>query len=160
MLGRFFYHTIRVPYANVDQMGFVYYANYLIYFEMARSEMLREVGMPYGELEQRGIMLPVVHVSCEYRKPAHFDDLLTVRSNCSMIRGARLHIDYEIKKTEDGAMVSSVGWKSAPLLVSGCTEHICMSPDGKVLRPLADLKRLMDVRMGQEPEKNGRLSDG
>ena len=57
--GRTFKHTVRVPYAHTDQMRYVYYANYLVYFEMARSEMLREVGLPYGELEKQGILVAV-----------------------------------------------------------------------------------------------------
>ena len=62
---KIFKHEVRVPYAHVDQMGVVYYANYLVYFEMARSEMLREAGMPYGDLEEKGLRLPVVEARCE-----------------------------------------------------------------------------------------------
>ena len=67
-----FLHEVRVPYAHVDQMGVVYYANYLVYFEMARSEMMREAGMPYSELEARGLRLPVIEAHCEYKAPARF----------------------------------------------------------------------------------------
>lgn len=143
MVGRYFYHSVRVPYADVDQMGFVYYANYLVYFEMARSELLREAGIPYSSLEERGIMLPVVQAYCEYRKPSHFDDLLTIQSCCKEFRGARLHIEYEIKRGAGGEVILHDDWASETLLVSGHTEHICMSPDGKVLKPLEDLKRLI-----------------
>jgi len=128
---RVFKYTARVPYAHTDQMGFVYYAHYLVYFEMARAEFLREVGLPYTDMEKRGIMLPVVVAHCEYKKPAHFDDLLEVRSRCTEIRGPRLHIEYEI-------------WRDADLLITGYTEHVCVSTGGKVLRPVPELKKLIE----------------
>jgi acyl-CoA thioester hydrolase len=127
--GRMFRHSLRVPYADVDSMGFVYYANYLVYFEMARSAFLREAGTPYGDLEKRGIWLPVVVSHCEYKKPAGFDDLLTVVSRCSEVRGTRLHVDYEVLKGDE-------------LIVTGFTEHVCMTPEGKVLRPVPEVKAL------------------
>jgi acyl-CoA thioester hydrolase len=127
---RTFKYSVRVPYAHTDQMGFVYYAHYLVYFEMARAEFLREVGLPYTDMEKRGIMLPVVVAHCEYKKPAHFDDLLEIRSCCTDIRGTRLHIEYEI-------------WRADELLVTGYTEHVCVSAEGKVLRPVPELKRLI-----------------
>ena len=125
-----FSHPVRVPYAHVDQMGFVYYANYLVYFEMARSAMMREAGLPYGELEKRGIFLPVLDARCQYKKPAHFDDLLIVRCLCRAIRKTRLHIDYEIKRDGD-------------LLVTGYTEHVCVSPERKVSRLAPELMALV-----------------
>ncbi|MBI3986307.1 MAG: acyl-CoA thioesterase [Lentisphaerae bacterium] len=126
---KIFRHTVRVPYAQVDIMGFVYYANYFIYFEMARAEMMREAGLPYTELEKQGVMLPVVEAFCAYKSPAHFDDLLHIATRCTEIKGTRLRIEYEI--TRDGA-----------LLVTGHTVHVCVSPQGKVLRPHPDLRRL------------------
>ena len=117
-----FKHTIRVPYAHTDQMGVVYYANYLVYFEMARSEMLREAGTPYGELEKRGVVLPVVEAHTVYRSPARFDDLLELRTRCTEIRGVRLRIEYEVLRGEE-------------LLATGYTDHVCVSPAGKVLKP-------------------------
>ena len=75
-MSRSFEHHVRVPYAHIDQMGFVYYANYFVYMEMARAEMLREVGLPYAEMENKGIMLPVVEAHGEYSKPGNFDDLI------------------------------------------------------------------------------------
>jgi acyl-CoA thioester hydrolase len=124
--------SIRIPYAHTDQMGFIYYANYLVYFEMARSEFLREVGLPYTDMEKRGIMLPVVVAHCEYKKPAHFDDLIEVRSCCTEFRGTRLHIEYEI-------------WRSDDLIATGFTEHVCVGKDGKVLRPVPELRKLVET---------------
>ena len=125
-----FRFSTRVPYAHVDQMGFVYYAHYLVYFEMARADMLREAGIPYPEMEKRGIRLPVVVSHCEYRKPARYDDLLVVVSRCSQ-KGPRLRIEYEVKRGDE-------------VLVVGHTEHVCLSPEGKVMRPAPELKRLVE----------------
>jgi acyl-CoA thioester hydrolase len=131
MEKRIFRHTVRVPYAHVDQMGYVYYANYYIYFEMARAEMLREAGMPYTDMEKKGIMLPVILSHCEYKKPAHFDDLLNIETRCAEINGTRLRIEYVITRGD-------------VIIVKGHTEHVCVSiADGKVLRPVPELKKLL-----------------
>ncbi|MDD4870319.1 MAG: thioesterase family protein [Kiritimatiellae bacterium] len=130
MEKRIFRHSVRVPYAHVDQMGFVYYANYFVYFEMARAELLREAGMPYTDMEKRGVMLPVVTANCEYKKPAHFDDLLNIETRCTAINGTRLRIEYVITRGDN-------------VIVTGYTEHICMSSEGKVLRPVPELKKLI-----------------
>lgn len=70
---------VRVRYSETDQMGFVYYGNYSSYFEVARVEWLRNYGVSYKELEQQGILMPVVHYSIDYLKPAFYDDLLTIK---------------------------------------------------------------------------------
>jgi acyl-CoA thioester hydrolase len=130
---RIFTFSMRVPYAHTDQMGMVYYANYLVYFEMARAALMREVGLPYGELEKRGVYLPVVEAHCEYRKPARFDQLVEVRSRCTEFRGVRLRIEYEV--VGDGE-----------LLATGYTHHVCMTRDGKVVRPVAEVRNLVQLR--------------
>ena len=76
----YFECTYRVPYADTDQMGVVYYANYFEYFERGRTEMLRSVGAPYSVLEQEGAFLPVIEAHCDYFGSAKYDDLLTFRS--------------------------------------------------------------------------------
>lgn len=130
-MPRVFHHSVRVPYAHTDQMGFVYYSHYLVYFEMARAEMLREAGLPYTGMEQRGVMLPVVEAHCEYKLPARFDDKLEINTRCVEIRRARIHIEYEMMRGQD-------------LIVTGYTHHVCMDRDGKVLRPVAELTRLVE----------------
>ena len=130
MQTNIFRHSIRVPYAHVDKMGVVYYAHHFVYFEMARSEMLRNAGMPYGEMEEQGILLPVVEAHCEYKAPARFDDLLTVLTRCSPSGRAGIRIGYELKR--DGE-----------LLALGHTIHVCMSPQGRVIRIPPMLKTLL-----------------
>lgn len=122
---------IRVPYAHTDQMGVVYYANYLVYFEMARSELLRARGTPYTEMERQGVLLPVLEAHCEYSRPARYDDLITVHSVCTELRGPRLRIEYRVTRGEE-------------TLATGHTVHACMAPDGKVIRPPVALRQLVE----------------
>ena len=119
-----------VPYADIDQMGFVYYANYLVYFEMARSAMMRDLQLPYGRLEEMGVMLPVLEAHVDYRQPARYEDLITVKTVCHPFRRSRLRIEYEVLRGET-------------LLATGYTEHVCMSPDGRPMRPAPELVRLI-----------------
>ena len=93
--------TYRVPYADTDQMGVVYYANYLEYFERSRTEMLRSVGLPYSELEKQGIFLPVSEAYCRYLAPARYDDLLTFRSRVSEIKGVRMRVESEVRRGDE-----------------------------------------------------------
>lgn len=127
---RMYVSHVRVPYAHVDQMAIVYYANYYVYFEMARAEFLRAVNLPYADLESRGVMLPIVESHCNYFKPARFDDLIEIRSWCSHIKGTRLRVDYEV-------------WRDQEKLVVGHTHHACII-GGRVSRLAPDLYRLFD----------------
>lgn len=117
------YHEMqyRVPYADTDQMGVVYYANYLEYFERSRTEMLRSVGLPYSELEKQNIFLPVSEAHCRYLAPARYDDLLTFRSRVSEIKGVRMRVESEV-------------WRGDELLVSGYVILVCVNSDRKVVR--------------------------
>jgi acyl-CoA thioester hydrolase len=87
---------IRVRYADTDQMKVVYHGKYLEYFEVGRSALIRSLGMPYSELEDRGILLPVVEVHAKYRKPARYDELLLIESFVIEIPQATLKIEYRI----------------------------------------------------------------
>jgi acyl-CoA thioester hydrolase len=87
---------IRVRYADTDQMKFVYYAKYFEYFEQGRSDLLRAIGMPYPEIEKLGIYLPVIEAFAKYRKPAKYDELLTVETVMSEMPVARVRIEYKI----------------------------------------------------------------
>lgn len=111
----------RVPYADTDQMGVVYYANYLVLFERARNEMLRAYGLTYRELEQLGVALPVVEASVEYHSPSHYDDLLEISAVCSEYKGVRIKVSCQVRR--DGK-----------LLAEGFTRHVFA--DMKTLRPV------------------------
>jgi acyl-CoA thioester hydrolase len=112
----------RVPYADTDQMGVVYYANYLVYFERSRTEMLRDAGAPYSKLEADGLILPVSEAYCKYISPAHYDELLTLTSTVEEIKGVRLKIASEV-------------WHGETLLAKGYVVLACVNRDGKLIKP-------------------------
>ena len=87
--------TMRVWYRDTDQMGIVHHSNYLGYYEAARSDMLRALGMSFAEVEKRGIMMPVLEVRSRYLRPARYDELLTVRITLREMPAARITFDYD-----------------------------------------------------------------
>lgn len=92
---------IRVRYAETDKMGFVYYGNYAIYYEVARVEALRQLGFVYSELEEMGMMMPVIESKFRYLKPAVYDELLTIKITIPTLPGARIQFIYEIRNKDD-----------------------------------------------------------
>ncbi len=93
--------NVRVRYAETDQMGVVYHGKYAEYFEMGRVEWLRNLGLSYAIMEQNGIMLPVVSLTLNYKKPARYDDLLTVRTILKNQHSVKIEFDYEIRNEKD-----------------------------------------------------------
>jgi len=87
---------IRVRYSETDQMGYVYYGNYASYYEVARVEMLRSLGTSYKEMEESGIMMPVLELKCKYIKPAYYDEELTVSVKILEKPQTRIKFQYEI----------------------------------------------------------------
>lgn len=88
--------NVRVRYSETDQMGVVYHGNYAQYFEMGRVEWLRNLGVSYKWMEENGIMLPVVSLNINYKKPARYDDLLTVKTIFKSQTSVKIEFDYEI----------------------------------------------------------------
>ena len=115
--------NIRVRYAETDTMGVVYYANYLIWFEVGRTDLLRGAGWSYREMEREGFWLPVIEAHCEYRQPARYDDVLEVRTTGVMVSPVRLRFDYEVGRTVDDTV-----------LATGHTVHATLGQDGKPCR--------------------------
>ncbi|RRJ90622.1 acyl-CoA thioesterase [Paenimyroides tangerinum] len=91
---------VRVRYAETDQMGVVYHANYAQYFEIGRVEWLRNQGISYKWMEENGIMLPVVSLTMNYKKPAKYDDILTVTTILKSQTSVKIEFDYEIRNQE------------------------------------------------------------
>ena len=87
--------TIRIGYAETDQMGYVHHSNYARHYEIARWELFRQLGIPYSEIEKCGYMLPVVGMSFRFLKPAFYDDTITIVTKIKEIRGARLNLSYQ-----------------------------------------------------------------
>lgn len=122
----------RVIYGDTDQMGIVYYANYLRWFEKGRSEFLRQIGLPYATIEQQGFHFPVIEVTCRYSQAAHYDDMITIETALAELGRARLTFNYRITRESDNA-----------LLAAGSTRHACVSRTGRPIRmPKALLEAL------------------
>jgi acyl-CoA thioester hydrolase len=100
--------TVRVRYAETDKMGVVYYANYLVWFEVGRCELLRAIGSSYRDLESTGIMLPVIEAHCEYKSPARYDDELQITTSGELLSPARIEFTYQVSRPADGT-VNAVG---------------------------------------------------
>ena len=122
----------RVPYADTDQMGVVYYGNYLTIFERARNELMRACGYTYRDCEREGWALPVTHAEVDYRRPAKYDDLLEVTAWCSAHRGVRIEISCEVRRKGEDA-----------ILVSGFTRHAFVSTE--TFRPVPPPDKLLAV---------------
>lgn len=92
----YFDYQIRIRYSETDQMGVVYYGNYPKYLEIGRVEWLRNRGISYKEMEEQGIMLPVVSLQLTYKKPAFYDELLTIRTTLKNLTNTKIEFDYQI----------------------------------------------------------------
>jgi acyl-CoA thioester hydrolase len=100
--------TYRVIYGDTDQMGVVYYANYLVFFERGRCELMRERGFDYAAFEREGYAFPVVDASCKYLAPARFDDLLTIETKPRSMGGATLTLDQRVLRGEEVLITAQV----------------------------------------------------
>lgn len=118
---------VRVRYAETDQMGIVYYANYLVWFEIGRVELLRSLGLTYSSLEtDHSLILPVVDVHCRYRNPARYDDEILIETRPTLLRGSVLKFEYRVlrKAKQEG--------EEHELLAEGETVHVVC--DGRLER--------------------------
>ncbi|MUG73655.1 YbgC/FadM family acyl-CoA thioesterase [Paenibacillus validus] len=111
----------RVRYQETDQMGVVYHANYLTWFEVGRTEMIRSLGMPYQTLEARGLLLPLIEADLKFKQPAKYDDTVTIYTRVTAFTHLRLDFAYEVKRGEE-------------LLVTGSTRHVWVNRDWKPTR--------------------------
>jgi acyl-CoA thioester hydrolase len=114
---------VRVRYAETDQMGVVYYANYLVWFEVGRTDWLRSLGWTYREMEESGILLPVIEAQCEYRAPARYDDEVEIRTTGRLLSLVRVSFSDEVRLGPD-----------AQLSALGQTTHAATGRDGKPCR--------------------------
>jgi acyl-CoA thioester hydrolase len=103
-------HTLRSRYGETDKMGYVYYGRYLDYFEAARTEMIRELGLPYKKMEEEGIMLPVIDAALEYKSPIYYDEMIEVKVMIYDLPLVRLHTFYEVytARSEDPHVLGKV----------------------------------------------------
>jgi acyl-CoA thioester hydrolase len=128
---------VRVRYADTDQMKMAYYGKYFEYFEEARSDMLRGLGLPYPELEAIGLLLPVTEAHAEYRRPARYDDVLQVVTYMRQVPVARVRLDYEVYREGE-----------KDLLVEGYTIHAFVNATtGKPTRAPAQFLEVIEANM-------------
>ena len=118
--------TLRVRYSETDQMGTFYNSRALEWFECGRTELLRQIGVPYAEMEQRGLLLPLAESHVEYLGRAKYDDLLRITTTATMPGRAHLRFDIQIDHAASGVPV-----------VRGWTVHAFLGADGKPTRPPA-----------------------
>lgn len=121
---------IRVIFGDTDQMGIVYYANYLRFFEAARGAYLRERGRSYKEIEAQGLQMPVMEAHVKYIRPSRYEDVLVVTAWIDSLRGASMRFAYTISR--DGEAVAE-GW----------SEHACLGKNGRPTRIPQDLRDLL-----------------
>ncbi len=95
-----FEHKLRVRYAETDQMGYVYYGNYSTYYEVARAESIRKLGLTYKGMEEAGVIMPVLENNSKYIRPAKYDDELTIQLRVNDLPGVRIRFDYVIFKDD------------------------------------------------------------
>jgi acyl-CoA thioester hydrolase len=122
-----FVHEVRVIFGDTDQMGIVYYANYLRYFESARAALLRALGSSGKHLDELGVGFPVIEARCRYRKPARYDDLLAIDLTVEAMGAARIRFGYRVRRGEE-------------LVAEGHTEHACVDGGGRPRRIPEELR--------------------
>ncbi|MCW5940581.1 MAG: acyl-CoA thioesterase [Fimbriimonadaceae bacterium] len=135
---------IRVRYAETDQMGHAYYANYLAWFEQARGAWCRDRGFTYRSLEARGLYLPVVEVHARYHGEIKYDDDIVVRVRVTEIRRASIRFEYEVVRAG-----------STKVLTDGYTWHVLMGSGRKAVSVPPDVRELL----GRDPEEHATVLD-
>jgi acyl-CoA thioester hydrolase len=125
----------RVIFGDTDQMGVVYYANYLRFFEGARAGYLRALGRSHKDLDGWGVALPVVEAHCRYRRPSYYEDLLAIEVEITELRGASMRFGYAIRRDQE-------------LLAEGYTRHAVVGPDGRPKAIPPELRAIVTVVPG------------
>lgn len=114
---------VRVRYAETDQMGVVYYANYFVWFEVGRTDLLRSLGGTYRELEADGLFLPVIEAACTYAQPSRYDDDLEIRTTGTLLSPVRVEFQYEVVRLADRTTMAT-----------GRTVHAALNARGRPCR--------------------------
>jgi acyl-CoA thioester hydrolase len=114
---------VRVRYAETDKMGVVYYANYFVWFEVARADLLRSLGWSYREMEASGVALPVIEAHCEYHRPARYDDELEIGAEARVLSPVTLEFRYQVFEVD-----------AQVLKATGRTVHASLNAAGKPCR--------------------------
>jgi len=129
--------TLRVRYPETDQMGVVHHSHFLVWFEMGRTELMRDNGCSYADLEKEGVMMPVIEASCRYLSPARYDEVLTVRTRITEVSRVRARFEYEVVRLSDGKR-----------LATGSTRHAATDGRGVPCRMPARVLALFEAGAG------------
>ncbi len=106
-MSKEFSMEIRVRYADTDQMGVVYYANYFVWLEIARTEFLRSLGLDYRSIEQeKQLALPVIEAHCKYKSPARYDEIIVIETKVSQVKNSSLRFDYRLINKDGGILLA------------------------------------------------------
>jgi acyl-CoA thioester hydrolase len=109
---------IRVRYAETDRMGLLHHANYIVYFEMGRTELLRQRGLSYRDIEDSGHLLVIVEVACKFKRPAYYDDLLILRTTVARMTHVKIVHNYQV-------------FRDGVLLAEGHSTLVCIDREGR-----------------------------
>lgn len=131
---------MRVRYAETDQMGRVHHSHYLAWCEFGRTSLLRDRGVPYAELERRGVLLPVTRAEVEYRRAVGFDELIRVETQLEAVRSRGVSFRYAVYRVEDGALVCEAR-----------TELVCTDRAGRPRRLPDEVRRALEPAGGRPP---------
>ncbi len=126
-------HELRVIFGDTDQMGVVYYANYLRFFEAARAHFWRQLGKSYKDLEAWGVALPVIAAHCDYRSPSYYEDLLEIEVDVVELRHASMRFAYQVRC-------------AGQLRAEGYTRHAVIGTDGRPRALPAPLRETLETR--------------
>jgi acyl-CoA thioester hydrolase len=136
--SRWFTHNVRVRYQETDKMGVVYHTNYLNWFEIGRTELIRELGVPYRQLEANGLLLPVIELESKFRAPAKYDDQVVVWTRIVEFNTLMVRFESQVRLLTDakGADLVREGQEepAGELLVSGGTKHMWVNREWKPVR--------------------------
>ena len=126
---------VRVRYGETDQMGYMYYGNYAEFYEVARVEMLRSLGMTYRSMEEDGVMMPVLEMRCKYLKPARYDEEITIRTTIEKMPGVRIHFKYEFFNEQNEYIHEG---ETTLVIIDMARNKPCTAPEGFLnrLKPL------------------------
>ena len=130
--------AVTVRYAETDMMGVVYHGSYFPWFEIGRTNLLKEMGLPYRKLEAEGYLLPVLEVAAKYIRPAVYDDTLTIVTTLREKPVLRIRLEYEVLRGEE-------------LLATGHTVHAFVDRQGRPIRPPASIVAVMNAAFKERP---------
>ncbi|HCL80203.1 MAG TPA: acyl-CoA thioesterase [Synergistaceae bacterium] len=137
-------YTTRVRYGDTDQMGVAYYANYLAWFEVGRTEFCRSLGKSYAFWEGEGVFLPVVEAHCRYKHPARYDEEITLHTRVGELRPTTITFECRVTRTSDGK-----------LLAAGWTRHVFADREGRLIRGDNPMRRWIEAQ-----KNDGGVADG